>query len=86
MKNNTLSIMVIVTKKGGIVSLSEPIALTKITVIQKDISNKIKQAYIDGFQEPLLFGVHGGVKQFYGVNPEVEYPSTLDHIVAAAGG
>ncbi|MBT2681067.1 hypothetical protein J7E38_18920 [Bacillus sp. ISL-35] len=66
--------------------MSEPIALTKITVIQKDISNKIKQAYIDGFQEPLLFGVHGGVKQFYGVNPEVEYPSTLDHIVAAAGG
>ncbi|WP_415816193.1 hypothetical protein [Mesobacillus thioparans] len=66
--------------------MSEPIALTKITVIQKDTSNKIKVAYIDGFQEPLIFGVHGGVKQFYGVNPEVEYPSTLDHIVAAAGG
>ncbi len=86
MKNTNLSIMVVITKKGGIVSLSDPIALTKITVIQKDTPNKIREAYIDGFQEPLLFGVHGGVKQFYGVNPKVEYPSTLDHIVAAAGG
>ena len=66
--------------------MSEPIALTKITVFQKDTPNKIREAYIEGFSEPLLFGVHGGVKQFYGVNPEVEYPSTLDHIVAAAGG
>lgn len=66
--------------------MSEPIALTKITVLQKDTPNKIREAYIDGFSEPLFFGVHGGVKQFYGVNPEVEYPSTLDHIVAAAGG
>jgi hypothetical protein len=55
-------------------------------VIQKDTPNKIREAYIEGFSEPLLFGVHGGVKQFYGVNPDVEYPSTLDHIVSAAGG
>jgi hypothetical protein len=66
--------------------MSEPIALTKITVIQKDTPNKIREAYIEGFEVPLLFGVHGGVKQFYGVDPTVEYPSTLDHIVAAAGG
>lgn len=66
--------------------MSEPIALTKITVLQKDTANKVREAYIDGFGEPLFFGVHGGVKQFYGVDPEVEYPSTLDHIVAAAGG
>ncbi|RBW69592.1 hypothetical protein [Bacillus taeanensis] len=66
--------------------MSEPIALTKITIIQKDTANKIREAYIEGFEEPLLFGVHGGVKRFYDVEPEVEYPSTLDHIVAAAGG
>jgi hypothetical protein len=66
--------------------MSEPIELTKITIIQKDTANKIREAYISGFEEPLLFGVHGGVKRFYGVDPEVEYPSTLDHIVAAAGG
>nr|WP_244532659.1 hypothetical protein [Mesobacillus persicus] len=66
--------------------LSEPIELTKIKVIQEDTPNKIRKAYIGKFEEPVLFGVHGGVKQFYGVEPEVEYPSTLDHIVAAAGG
>lgn len=66
--------------------LSEPIELTKIKIIQEDTPNKIRKAYIGQFEEPVLFGVHGGVKQFYGVDPEVEYPSTLDHIVAAAGG
>jgi hypothetical protein len=66
--------------------LSEPIELTKITIIQEDTPNKIRKAYIGQFDEPIYYGVHGGVKQFYGVTPEVEYPSTLDHIVAAAGG
>lgn len=66
--------------------MSEPIALSKVTVFQKDTANKVKEAYIDGFDEPFKFGVHGGVKEFYGVEPEVEYPSTLDHVVAAAGG
>ncbi|WP_121612391.1 hypothetical protein [Mesobacillus foraminis] len=66
--------------------MSEPIALTKIMVYQEDKANKIRKAYIDGFNDPLFFGVHGGVKEFYGVEPDVQYPSTLDHIVAAAGG
>jgi hypothetical protein len=29
--------------------------------------------------------VHGGIKAFYGVEPEEEVPATLDHIVAAVG-
>ncbi|WP_077622979.1 hypothetical protein [Sediminibacillus massiliensis] len=66
--------------------MSEPVALTEITIYQKDTANKIREAYIDGFEEPLQFGVHGGVKDFYGTEPEIEHPSTLDHIVAAAGG
>ncbi|MCM3585760.1 hypothetical protein M3182_08365 [Mesobacillus maritimus] len=66
--------------------MSKPIALTNITIYQEDTRNKVKKAYVDGFEEPLTFGVHGGVKEFYGVNPEVQYPSTLDHLVAAAGG
>ncbi|MBT2709981.1 MULTISPECIES: hypothetical protein [Bacillaceae] len=64
----------------------DPIELTKMTIYPEDTANKVKSAYISGFQQPVYFGVHGGVKQFYGVEPEVEYPSTLDHIVAAAGG
>lgn len=66
--------------------MSEPIALSEITIFQKDTQNKVRQAYIQGFDEPFTYGVHGGVKEFYGTEPDVEYPSTLDHIVAAAGG
>ena len=66
--------------------MSEPIELTEITILQKDTANKIRQANINGFEEPVFYGVHGGVKKFYGVEPEIEYPSTLDHIVSAAGG
>jgi hypothetical protein len=66
--------------------MGKPEELTEITIIQKDTPNKIREAYIGDFEKPVLFGVHGGVKKFYGVEPEVEYPSTLDHIVAAAGG
>lgn len=66
--------------------MSKPIELTKITILQKDTPNKIREAHIGDFNEPVLYGVHGGVKDFYGVETEIEYPSTLDHIVAAAGG
>ncbi|SDC69131.1 MULTISPECIES: hypothetical protein [unclassified Candidatus Frackibacter] len=62
----------------------DPIETTKITIIQDERPNR--RAYIEGFEEPLYFGVHGGVKEFYGVEPEIEYPLTLDHIVSAAGG
>ncbi|PRO66567.1 hypothetical protein [Alkalicoccus urumqiensis] len=64
--------------------MAQPQALTKITIEQQEPPHR--KAYIDGFEEGLDFGVHGGVKEFYGVEPEIEYPSTLDHIVAAAGG
>ena len=30
--------------------------------------------------------MHGGVKQFYGVESEEEHPATLDHIMAAVAG
>ncbi len=71
-------------KEGCI--LSDQIALSNITIFQKDTANKIREAYVEGFTEPFYFGVHGGVRDFYKAETEIEYPSTLDHIVAAAGG
>jgi hypothetical protein len=32
------------------------------------------------------YGVHGGIKNFYKVDPEKEHAATLDHIVGAVGG
>jgi len=37
---------------------------------------------IEGFNEPVYYGVHGGIKRFY----KVEHAATLDHIVAATAG
>ncbi len=64
--------------------MGKPIALTNISIEQQKPPHR--KAFIEGFSDPFNFGVHGGVKEFYGIEPETEYPSTLDHIVAAAGG
>lgn len=53
--------------------------------IYKD-KGPIRRAYIENFSEPIRFGVHGGIKKFYGIEPEEELPATLDHIVAAVAG
>jgi hypothetical protein len=48
-------------------------------------------AYIEDFKEPVHFGIHGGIKDFYEQKygrelKGPEYPSTLDHIVAGVAG
>ena len=45
-----------------------------------------RKAVIEGFSEPVFYGVHGGIKHFYKVEPETEHAATLDHIVGAVGG
>lgn len=42
-----------------------------------------RKATIEGFAGEVYYGVHGGIKQFYKVEPPEEYPATLDHIVSA---
>jgi hypothetical protein len=53
--------------------------------IEKD-KGPLRRAYIEGFEDPLRFGVHSNIKAFYGIEPEEELPATLDHIVASVGG
>ena len=52
------------------------------------VEGRIRRAYIPGREEPVLFGVHSEVAEHYGVSPDVEeaHSSTLDFLVAAAGG
>ena len=52
------------------------------------VEGKIRRAQIPGKEEPVLFGVHSEVAEHYGVSPDVEdsHASTLDYLVAAAGG
>ena len=52
------------------------------------VEGKIRRAYLPVQEEPVLFGVHSEVAEHYGVSPEVvePYDTTLDYVVAAAGG
>ena len=45
-------------------------------------------AFLPAELEPVRFGVHGAVADHYHVSPEVAEPhaTTLDYVVAAAGG
>ena len=50
-----------------------------------------RTAHIEGFSEPIHFGIHGGTKHFYGQKygreiTRAEYPATLDHIIAGVAG
>ena len=49
-------------------------------------ANMEPKAVIEGFDKPVYYGVHGGIKKFYKVDPEEEHAATLDHIVGAVGG
>ncbi len=64
--------------------MSEPLYTSRVRI--ERINGPIRHAYVAPFSEPIRFGVHGAVKQFYGVEPDEELPATLDHIVAAVGG
>jgi|TARA_B110000263_G_C14885080_1_gene319127 hypothetical protein len=50
------------------------------------VAGPLRHAYLEGFEEPMRFGVHGGIKKFYGVEPEEDVPATLDYMVGAVGG
>jgi hypothetical protein len=43
-------------------------------------------AWIEPFEEPIEFGVHGPIAEFYGAATAEPIPTTLDYVVAAAGG
>lgn len=64
--------------------MGEPVHQSYITItIEKGPTRK---AQIEGFSEPVYYGVHGGIKHFYKLEPEKEHAATLDHIVGAVGG
>ncbi len=52
------------------------------------VEGKVRRAFLPGEEEPVFFGVHSEVAEHYGVSPGDEEPhaSTLDYVVAAAGG
>ena len=48
----------------------------------------VRSAVIPGESEPVLYGVHGAIAEHYGVPDGMfdVHATTIDHVVAAAGG
>ena len=64
--------------------MSELIHTSRVRIFQD--KPPYRRAYIENFAEPVPYGVHGGIKHFYKMEPEKDVPATLDHMVAAIGG
>jgi hypothetical protein len=61
--------------------MREVVHTSRIKVVREQ--GPTRRAIIEGFAEPVYYGVHGGIKRFYKVEPEKEHAATLDHLVAA---
>lgn len=46
----------------------------------------LRHAHLPATEDPVEFGVHSAIAAHYGVTPDREVATTLDYIVAAAGG
>ena len=61
--------------------MREVVHTSRITIVRE--RGPTRKALIEGFPEPIFYGIHGGIKEFYKVEPDKEHAATLDHIVAA---
>ena len=50
------------------------------------VRGPVRRAYLPAEAEPVIFGVHGAVAEYYKVSPAAPHATTLDYIVAAAAG
>ncbi len=75
----------IVRAEGGS-GLTDVAYVSRVKV--EPVEGKVRRAQLPGKEDPVLFGVHSEVAEHYGVSPDEEepHPSTLDYLVAAAGG
>ncbi len=46
----------------------------------------MRNAYLGEVPEPVVYGVQGGLREYYGAREGPPVAATLDHIVAAVGG
>ncbi len=66
--------------------MAEPTYVSRSTI--RRLEGKLRSATIPAEPNPVLFGVHGEIAGHYGVDPASEEPhaTTIDYLVAAAGG
>jgi hypothetical protein len=55
-------------------NMGEILHTSRVKIVR--VKGPTLKATIEGFDEPIYYGVHGGIKTFYNVEPEKEYPAT----------
>ncbi len=66
--------------------MSEDVYTSNVRI--ERIRGPVRRAFLPAEEEPVMFGVHSEIAEHYGVDPE-DFPptaTTLDYVVAAAGG
>ena len=64
--------------------MGEIVHTTRSHIVREE--GPTRRAVIEGFEGEIRYGIHGGIKKFYKVEPKDEHPATLDHIVSAVAG
>lgn len=66
--------------------MGEPVYISKVHVTRN--KGPLREAQIPGRSEPVKFGVHSQIALHYGISEDAYEPeaTTLDYVVAAAGG
>lgn len=66
--------------------MAEPAYVSEVRIERRE--GPIREAFLPAEERPVVFGVHGAVAAHYGVNAGDSTPhaTTLDYVVAAAGG
>jgi len=66
--------------------MGEIVHTSRIQIMRE--GGPVRRATIEGFPGEIRYGVHGGIKDFYGykLKPEEEHPATLDYVISAIGG
>ena len=67
--------------------MSEIVYISKVHIDR--IAGPARLAYLPAEPDPVHFGVHGAIAEHYGVSPEKmdrSHATTIDYVVAAAGG
>jgi len=66
--------------------MGEPVYVSDVRIERRE--GPIREAFLPAEERPVIFGVHGAVAAHYGVQADDSPPhaTTLDYVVAAAGG
>lgn len=66
--------------------MSEVVYTSRVRI--ERLRGPVRLAFVPAESEPVTFGVHSQIAEHYGVAPDASPPhaTTLDYVVAAAGG